>query len=164
MTVREPPLNALAHIPGTDGWPLIGNTLQLLADPKGTAERFAKIYGPVHRSYSFGGRTVSLLGPDANEFVLLDHDKLFSSKQGWERVFALLFPGGLIMRDFDEHRLHRRALAVAFKSEPMRSYLESLNRGIASAIAAWMNASPDFRLYPAIKQMTSGPRRCLLSR
>jgi cytochrome P450 len=154
MTLRDPPLTALAHIPGTDGWPFIGNTLQLLADPKGTAERFAKQYGPVHRTYSFGGRTVSLLGPDANEFVLLDQEKLFSSKHGWERVFALLFPGGLIMRDFDEHRLHRRALAVAFKPEPMKSYLKSLNRGIASAIAAWMNASPDIRLYPAIKQMT----------
>ena len=154
MTVRDPPLSALAHIPGTDGWPLIGNTLQLLADPKGTAERFAKLYGPVHRTYSFGGRTVSLLGPDANEFVLLDQEKLFSSKHGWERVFALLFPGGLIMRDFDEHRVHRKALAVAFKPGPMRSYLKSLNQRHRSAIAAWMNAPPDFRLYPAIKQMT----------
>jgi len=99
MIVRDPPLSALAHIPGTDGWPIIGHTLQYLADPKGTAERFAKLHGPVHRTYSFGGRTVSLLGPDANEFVLQDHEKLFSSKQGWERVFARLFPGGLIMRD-----------------------------------------------------------------
>ncbi|MBM3562866.1 MAG: cytochrome P450 [Alphaproteobacteria bacterium] len=152
--MSDPPLSALAHIPGTDGWPFIGNTLQLLADPKGTAERFAKLYGPVHRSHSFGGRTVSLLGPDANEFVLMDQEKVFSSKHGWERVFELLFPGGLIMRDFDEHRLHRKALAVAFKPEPMKSYLMSLNQGIATAVAAWKNASPDFRLYPAIKKMT----------
>jgi cytochrome P450 len=154
MIVRDPPLSALAHIPGTDGWPIIGHTLKYLADPKGTAERFAKLHGPVHRTYSFGGRTVSLLGPDANEFVLQDHEELFSSKQGWERVFARLFPGGLIMRDFDEHRVHRKALAVAFKPGPMRSYLESLNSGIGSAVAAWMNAPPDFRLYPAIKKMT----------
>ncbi|MFO1126142.1 MAG: cytochrome P450 [Methylocystis sp.] len=152
--MSDPPLSALAHIPGTDGWPFIGNTLQLLADPKGTAERFAKLYGPVHRSHSFGGRTVSLLGPDANEFVLMDQERVFSSKRGWERVFELLFPGGLIMRDFDEHRLHRKALAVAFKPEPMKSYLKSLDQGIATAVAVWRNASPKFRLYPAIKQMT----------
>ena len=141
MTVRDPPVSALAHIPGTEGWPIIGNTLQLLSDPKGPVERFAKEYGPVYRSYSFGGRTVSLLGPDANEFVLLDQGKFFSSEHGWERVFGLLFPRGLMMRDFDEHRLHRRALSVAFKPGPMKSYLQTLNQGIATGISAWLRAS-----------------------
>ncbi|MBM3553480.1 MAG: cytochrome P450 [Alphaproteobacteria bacterium] len=154
MTVRDPPVSALAHIPGTEGWPLIGNTLQYLADPKGTAERFAKLYGQVHRSYSFGGRTVSLLGPDANEFVLLDQGKFFSSEHGWDRVFGLLFPRGLMMRDFDEHRVHRRALAVAFKPRPMKSYLQKLDQGIATGISTWLNASPSFRFYPAIKRLT----------
>lgn len=59
MSMSDPPFSTLVHIPGSDGWPLIGNTLQLLADPKGTVERFAQQYGPVYRSYSFGGRTVS---------------------------------------------------------------------------------------------------------
>jgi cytochrome P450 len=152
--IPDPPLGALAHIPGTDGWPLVGNTLQLLANPKGAVERFAKKYGPVYRSYAFGGRTISLLGPEANAFVLLDQAKLFSSTHGWGRVLGSLFPRGLMLLDFDEHRLHRKALSVAFKSGPMKSYLEGLNRGIASGIAGWMKASPDLIFYPAIKQMT----------
>ena len=152
--IPEPPLGALAHIPGTDGWPLVGNTLKLLADPKGAVERFAREYGPVYRSYAFGGRMISLLGPEANEFVLLDQDKLFSSTHGWGRVLGLLFPGGLLLLDFDEHRLHRKALSVAFKTGPMKSYLENLNRGIASGIAGWTETSANLRFYPAIKQMT----------
>jgi len=152
--IPDPPLGALAHIPGTDGWPLVGNTLKLLADPKGAVERFAQEYGPVYRSYAFGGRMISLLGPEANEFVLLDQDKLFSSTHGWGRVLGLLFPGGLLLLDFDEHRLHRKALSVAFKTGPMKSYLENLNRGIASGIAGWTETSPNLRFYPAIKQMT----------
>ena len=29
------PSSALSHIPGDDGWPIVGHTLSLLADPKG---------------------------------------------------------------------------------------------------------------------------------
>ena len=34
--------HALAHIPGDEGWPLIGRTLNILADPKGEVERMAE--------------------------------------------------------------------------------------------------------------------------
>jgi cytochrome P450 len=150
----ELPFSALAHIPGTDGWPVIGNTLQLLADPKGVMERFGEQYGPVLRTRSFGGRVVTLLGPEANEFVLLDHGKLFSSEQGWERIFGRLFPRGLMLMDFDEHRLHRKALSIAFKAGALKSYLEKLNQGVAAGISSWLEASRDLPLYPAIKRMT----------
>lgn len=72
---------ALAHIPGDDGWPIVGHTLLLLADPKGFVERRAQRYGPVYRSRAFGHANVSLLGPEANELVLFDSQKLFSSAQ-----------------------------------------------------------------------------------
>jgi hypothetical protein len=70
--VREAPpaptsARALSHIPGEDGWPILGCTLPLLADPKGFVERRAKRYGLVYRSRAFGQSNVSLLGPDANE-------------------------------------------------------------------------------------------------
>jgi len=152
--MAEPPFSAVAHIPGSDGWPFIGNTLELLADPKGEVECFARKYGSVYRSYTFGGRTISLLGPDANEFVLLDHARLFSSTHGWGRILERLFPRGLMLLDFDEHRLHRKALSTAFKTGPMKSYLQSLNSGISARIARWMKDSPDLRFYPAIKQLT----------
>jgi cytochrome P450 len=152
--IAQPPLESLAHIPGTEGWPVVGSTLAQLADPKGLAERFAARFGPVHRMRSFGFRTITLLGPEANEFVLLDQAKIFSSAHSLNMMLEPLFPRGLALLDFDEHRLHRKALAVAFKMGPMKSYLASLNRGIAGAIAAWKSDSRDMFFYPAIKRLT----------
>ena len=74
-----PKRNSLTHIPGDEGWPIIGKTLQVLADPKGHVERHARKYGLVHRSHIFGETSVVLLGPEANELVLFDQAKLFSS-------------------------------------------------------------------------------------
>ncbi len=152
--IAEPPLKLLAHIPGTDGLPVLGSTLALLADPKHEVERMAARFGPVHRTRAFGFRTISLLGPEANEFVLFDPAKIFSSFHGLSGMLERLFPRGLALLDFDEHRLHRRALSVAFKAGPMKAYLESLNRGIACGIAGWKSRSRDMLFYPAIKQLT----------
>jgi cytochrome P450 len=150
---RPAPARALAHIPGDDGWPLLGHTLSLLSDPKGFVERRAQRYGPVYRSHAFGQSNISLLGPEANEFVLLDSERLFSSALGWDVLLGRLFPRGLMLLDFDEHRLHRRALSVAFKSGPMQSYLGQLNAGIAGGLTRWPRGQV-FRFYPAVKQLT----------
>jgi cytochrome P450 len=147
------PSSALSHIPGDDGWPILGHTLPLLADPKGFVERRAQRYGLVYRSHAFGQSNVSLLGPEANELVLLDPQKIFSSNFGWDVILGRLFPRGLMLLDFDEHRLHRRALSVAFKSGPMQSYLGELNAGIARGIAQWPRGR-EIKFYPLIKQLT----------
>ena len=150
--LAEPSAADLSHIPGDDGLPFFGNTFRLLADPKGEVERLAQRYGPVYRSRAFGLRITTLLGPEANEFVLFDRQKLFSSAQGWNPFLGKLFPRGLMLLDFDEHRIHRKALSVAFKSEPMRAYLAGLNASIAKGVAGW--GGRDMLFYPAIKQLT----------
>jgi cytochrome P450 len=106
------------------------------------------------RHRAFGLRLVVLLGPEANEFVLFDRQKLFSSQQGWGPFLDRLFPRGLMLLDFDEHRLHRKALAAAFKVEALRSYLEGLNAGIAKGVAGWRARGGEMRFYPAMKQLT----------
>jgi cytochrome P450 len=60
----------------------------------------------------------------------------------------------LMLLDFDEHRLHRKALSVAFKSGPMKSYLSDLDRGIAARVAQWKAKPGEMQLYPAMKQLT----------
>src|ERR1700677_4026057 len=149
----RPKRNSLTHIPGDEGWPLIGKTLEVLADPKGQAERASAKYGLIYRSRTFGETNIVMLGPEANELVLFDQAKLFSSELGWGPILGRLFPRGLMLLDFDEHRLHRRALSVAFKSGPMQSYLAELNAGIARGIAQWPRGR-DVKFYPLIKQLT----------
>src|SRR5690349_16917708 len=155
-----PQSDALAHIPGEDGWPIVGNTLAALRDPVRHTEKMYQKYGAIYRESLFGVRSVAMLGPEANELVLFDRDKNFSSSQGWGFLLDRLFPRGLMLMDFEEHRLHRRALGVAFKPAPMKAYLGALNNRISQRIAEWhlagsgQGSTTDLRFYPAIKQLT----------
>ena len=66
-TFTPPRRNSLTHIPGDEGWPLIGKTLDVLADPKGQVERASAKYGLVYRSRVLGETSINVLGPEANE-------------------------------------------------------------------------------------------------
>ncbi|MBR1223792.1 MULTISPECIES: cytochrome P450 [unclassified Bradyrhizobium] len=154
ITLTPPKRNSLKHIPGDEGWPVIGKTLEVLADPKGQVERMHAKFGPVYRSHVFGETSINLLGPEANELLLFDQAKQFSSTHGWGMILGRLFPRGLMLLDFEEHRLHRRALSVAFKSGPMKSYLTDLDRGIAVRVKQWKAQPGEMLVYPAMKQLT----------
>jgi cytochrome P450 len=140
------------YVPGRDGWPVVGTTLEQLKDPHAFTKKMVAEFGHVYRTNSFGGRFVQLMGAEANELVLFDRDKIFSSEQGWGPVLNLVFPRGLMLMDFEKHRMDRRTLSVAFKPEPMKLYADALNNGIASRVAEWSGKTIAF--YPAIKQLT----------
>ena len=151
-TEGNPSKNELAHIPGDGGPPIVGNTLKMLKDPHQFVRDMVAKYGRVYRNRAFGGWVVVLIGADANELVLFDRQKNFSSEQGWGPILDKLFPRGLMLLDFDHHRADRRALSIAFKPEPMRHYSGSLNRGIAEKVGQWGEGRMEF--YPAIKSLT----------
>jgi len=143
---------SLAHIPGDDGLPIVGNTFRMLRDPAAFGRGMVERHGQIYRNRALGGTSVNLLGPDANELVLFDRDRLFSSEQGWGPLLNLLFPRGLMLMDFDKHRADRKTLSVAFKPEPMRHYATQLDAGIAGRIGAW--GGHTLRFYDAIKKLT----------
>jgi cytochrome P450 len=141
----------LAHIPGENGPPIIGTTLRVLRNPSAYGAHMVDTYGKVFRTNAFGNPTISMVGAEANELMLFDRDKLFSSEQGWGPVLNLLFPRGLMLMDFDHHRMDRRALGIAFKPEPMRGYTRDMNRIFRDQLPSWRG---DMAFYPAIKQLT----------
>jgi cytochrome P450 len=109
-------------------------------------------HGRVFRTRMFGRDWVILLGPEANELVLFDRDRTFSSEQGWRPMLERVFPRGLMLMDGEQHRGHRRLLAHAFKPVPMARYAEAMRAGIAERIARWSGRPILF--YPEIKQLT----------
>lgn len=159
MTVVEQTLpprageHELSHLPGGPGMPLLGDTLRFLKDPMGLQRQNYRNYGNVYKSKTFMQWSVTLLGPDALEYVLMDREKNFSSKAGWHHMLHRLFSNGLMLRDFDDHRAHRRIMQVAFKPAPMKDYLIRMNGGIAGRLDAW-EKTPEFKFYPEIKQLT----------
>jgi len=147
----------LAHVPGqmpAKGWfGRTSRTLKFLADPLKAVTALHGLYGPVFRRQDYMGWGVTILGPEANELVLFNKDKIFSSKLGWDPVLELVFPNGLMMMDFEHHRSQRKTLSVAFKPAPMKAYLDGLNEGIARSLGRWPTGSA-FKFYPAIKDLT----------
>jgi cytochrome P450 len=147
-------LEDLAHVPGPP--PARSKTLKtikFLRDPKAVINELAATYGHVFRRQDYMGWGVTLLGPEANELVLFNKDKIFSSKLGWDPVLELVFPNGLMMMDFEPHRQDRKTLSVAFKPAPMKAYLDGLNEGINRRIGRW-STTDSFKFYPAIKDLT----------
>jgi cytochrome P450 len=147
----NPGTDTISHIPGEKGLPFVGNTFKMLADPHAFTRRMVESHGMVYKTHAFGGWQVALIGADANELVLFNKDKIFSSEQGWGPVLDQLFPRGLMLLDFDHHRIDRRALSIAFKPGPMRHYAGALNSGIAREVAKWEGS---LLFYPAIKELT----------
>lgn len=150
--VKPPSEQDLSHIPGENGWPVLGTTLQVVRDPIGFGLKMVEKYGSVYRTFSFGKQNVMLLGADATELVMFNKDKIFSSEQGWGPVLNNLFPRGLMLMDFDRHRADRKALSVAFKPGPMKHHCTVLNEGILERVAEWGDSS--FQFYPAIKSLS----------
>ncbi len=79
-------IHDLSHIPGENGPPIIGTTFRVLRDPPGYGAHMVKTYGKVFRTNAFGNPTITMVGAEANELMLFDRDKLFSSEQGWGPV------------------------------------------------------------------------------
>ncbi len=152
--LHEPGYSDLKHLPGLKPHPLpLLRTIEFLKDPlAGVTANVAK-FGRVYRVNNFGGWNVGLIGPEANELVLFDRDKIFSSELGWTPILGRVFPRGLMLLDFDHHRADRKTLSVAFKPEPMRHYLGQLNEGIARGVAGFP-VGAEFKFYPAIKALT----------
>ena len=147
-----PTAGRLDHIPGHMGMPVFGSTFEFLRDPFAFHQSRREKYGLVYKFSAFGGETVVLHGADALEYVLMDRERNFSSKNGWD-ILEKLFPKGLMLRDFEDHRAHRRIMQVAFKPQPMRDYMQHLNQGIAATLQTWA-PSERFEFYPAIKDLT----------
>lgn len=143
---------ALSHLPGGPHAPWL-NTYRLLRDPRGFTRQLYEAYGPVFRLATVTRVNVGLMGPEANQLVLQDKEKLFSARMGWMPILEDLFPNGLMLRDFEDHLQHRRIMQVAFRREALVRYLETLHQTIEPSLRAW-EAQPERLMYPSLKALT----------
>lgn len=130
---------AAQDVPGDGGLPLLGHSLATMRDPIAFAARRRRRYGDVSWMSAFGKRFITLLGPEANRFVLANRNQDFAS-DAWEYLLSDFFHRGLMLLDFDEHRLHRRVMQSAFRREAMEAYLEQLQPSIQAGLDAWQPA------------------------
>ena len=99
-------------------------------------------------------KLVNLFGPDANRFVLLDREHIFSARRPWMQIMGRIFPNGLLLRDGDEHKQHRKLMHEAFTRPALREYGERMEPMIASGIGDWGGERRRFLAFPAYKGLT----------
>ena len=138
------------RIPLVKGLPLVGNLPKFLRNPLANAQSL-EVHGNVVRSRTFF-ETVTLLGPDANQFVLHDREGNFSSRGGWYYWIDAVFPGAIMALDDPQHKHHRRIMQSAFKRAAMERYVADMGPVIASVVGAW-TAGP-MTMFPQIKALT----------
>lgn len=134
---KRPANRDLSHIQGEYGWPFVGKTLDMFKDPQALFAHYYREYGPVSRISITGNKCVLLLHPDHVQRVLMDREQNFSIKMGWESVMADFFQGGLVMRDYDEHRLHRGIMQSSFKPPAMRGYAAKIQTIVEKTVERW---------------------------
>tara|TARA_R110002110_G_scaffold3754_1_gene19491 strand:+ start:11606 stop:12964 length:1359 start_codon:yes stop_codon:yes gene_type:complete len=142
----------LSHLPGSFGLPLIGDTFRFVLKPYEILDEGYKKYGPVYKASMTFQKFAVALGPDFIQQLMLDTDKAFSSRMGYDGPLGDFFAGGLLMRDFDEHKFHRRIMQNAFKIDAMRDYVDLMHPIIDRQMGSWGDQSA-FEFYPNIKTL-----------
>jgi cytochrome P450 len=142
----------LPHIPGSYGLPLIGDTFSFIMEPFKVLDERYKKHGPISKANMTFQKFVVGLGPEYIQQLMLDRNESFSARMGYNAPLGDFFRGGLLMRDFAEHKFHRRIMQTAFKTETMRGYIELMHPIIDQQIDAWAQQK-DFHFYPNIKTL-----------
>lgn len=138
------------RIPLVKGLPLVGNLPKFLRDPLANA-RSLEVHGNVVRSRTFF-ETVTLLGPEGNQFVLHDREGNFSNRGGWTYWIDSVFPGAIMAMDDPQHKHHRRIMQGAFKRSAMERYVGDMGPVISDVVGGWP-AGP-MQVFPQVKALT----------
>ncbi|MEV6771125.1 cytochrome P450 [Nocardia sp. NPDC051030] len=132
-----PPGSELAPVLGRHGPPGIGFSLNMISDQVALIEQQLDRFGPVSWIGGPGRSAVLAVGPEAAETVLLDRDKAFSAERGYGFAIGPFFRGGILLRDLDDHKYHRRILQQAFTRPRLVGYLDITTPAIERRIHSW---------------------------
>jgi cytochrome P450 len=110
--------------------------------------------GPVVLQISRPFKMVNLFGPDANRFVLMDRDQIFSAMRPWTQIMGRIFPNGLLLRDGADHKHHRKIMHEAFTRPALRDYAQRMHPMIARGVGALAASDRPIPVFGVYKQLT----------
>ncbi len=123
-------------IPRVRGIPGLGNTVGFLRDARGLLMDYQSIHGDAFAVKVLGQPVTVLLSPEATKEIYIDRAQNFSSTRGWSFTIGPMFDRGLMLRDFDDHHLHRRVMQYAFRRQALAGYMEQVNALARHHVAA----------------------------
>ncbi|GAB3001346.1 cytochrome P450 [Amycolatopsis acidiphila] len=142
----------LRPIRGDYGTPLVGHVLDYIRFGTDFARERYDRYGPVTWMGAFGTRIATVAGPEATQLVLTNKDKAFS-QAGWTFLIDQFFHRGLMLLDFDEHKMHRRIMQHAFTRDRLAGYTQQVGPCVRATVPTWSTTHP-VRLYWLLKDLT----------
>ncbi|WP_194852705.1 cytochrome P450 [Nocardia sp. SYP-A9097] len=142
--------SALKPVTGDRGLPFVGMMLDYMQYGPAFQYELHRRHGDVAWFYGIGLKFLSVAGSDAVQAVLTNKDKAYAS--GWGYI-GPWFEGGLVMRDGDVHRRHRRMIQNAYTEQSLNSYQRPSATAIERAVAAWPTGRT-MRMLPAVRRLS----------
>jgi retinoid hydroxylase len=141
---------ALPIPPGSQGWPVLGETLSFLRDSQFVQKRHQR-YGPVFRTHMMGQPTIILKGAEANQFILTHENQYFEVQ--WPPSTKVLLGNSLAMQMGAAHQGRRKLLAQAFMPRALSGYLSAMMQITESYTKRWAQEGT-LTWYPELRKYT----------
>lgn len=152
MTTAEAAAAPPRPMPRANPLEVVDRALRMRREALAITRRTYDRYGPAVMQDLGFLRSVNLFGPEANRFVMVDREGNFSAKRAWDGIMGRIFGGGLLLRDGDDHRTHRRIMQNAFRKSALGGYSELMAPRIAEGLDAWQPGT--LEAFPAFKRLT----------
>ncbi len=124
--------------PGPDGFPLLGNTHQLLTnDLLSWSESLTKSYGNIIQLKATNKTIILLSEPDAIEDILINNSQKYM-KGGFQKfVTSSLLGNGIVLAQGDTWRTQRQALEPIFHPKQMGQFKDRIEKHTSQQMERW---------------------------
>ncbi|XP_051124465.1 abscisic acid 8'-hydroxylase 3-like [Andrographis paniculata] len=133
---------AMERIPGSLGWPVVGESFPFLSDFSSPAGIFSFMqkrqqrYGKVFKSYVLGRFTVFMTGREASKILLTGKDGLVSLNLFYTGK-QVLGPTSLLTQSGEAHKRLRRLIAEPLSVDGMKRYFPFINSLAVETFDRW---------------------------
>lgn len=112
-------------------------------------------HGRIHTSRVLGIKLVWLIGPEANQHVLVENPENFSWREGMMNEFSPFLGTGLLNTDGTKHDVARELMEPAFRPDRLRSYADRMVQQARSAVDQ-LRHGDEFDLYDWTQELALG--------
>lgn len=137
--------------PGSDGLPVLGETLSFAKNPFGFVEERLRAHGRVFRSVVLGRKAVVIAGPEAAG-TFIDTNEVKRDGAMPPHIQELFGGRSLPLLDDEEHRTRKGLVVQAFTRGAMADYLPAMQQVIETALARWAQGG-EFAWIPQLKAL-----------
>jgi retinoid hydroxylase len=138
-------------MPGSFGWPIVGEGLSMALTMGWGFDRQYQKYGSIFKTSFLGKKYAVVVGPDAVKSILQDQADRVSSYLGMQ-MLEPFFGQPMLLQDGETHRATRKLMAPAFHGKAIVSYFDTMQQIINTEVKQW-EQSRAFPLFTTLKRM-----------